>query len=152
MKFEENDIAITLPVFKKEFIYFLLKDNVVVYVGQTKKQGLKRPLSHTNKDYDEIKIIYYETSKIDFMEDYFIKKYKPKYNKALNHNQNYSLTRIRNILRELTKKQNMTIVAVKKYIKKFNIETYTINDKIYIDEYNYKKLTKKITEEMGIQA
>lgn len=149
MEFEENDIAITLPEYKKEFIYFLLKNNVVVYVGQTKKQGIKRPLSHNDKDYDKIKIIYYETDKIDYMEDYFIKKYKPKYNKVISYSQNYSLLRARNTLRKLINNDNITIATVKKYIKKYNIKTFKIGEKIYIDIINFKKLVKEILNEMG---
>lgn len=149
MEFEENDIAITLPQFKKEFIYFLLKNNVVVYVGQTKKQGIKRPLSHNDKDYDEIKIIYYETNKIDYMEDYFIKKYKPKYNKVISYSQNYSLLRARNTLRKFINNNNITIATVKKYIKKYNIETFKINEKFYIDIFNFKKLVNKILNDVG---
>ena len=149
MEFEENDIAITLPQFKKEFIYFLIKNNVVVYVGQTKKQGIKRPLSHNDKDYDKIKIIYYETDKIDYMEDYFIKKYKPKYNKVISYSQNYSLLRARNTLRKLINNNNITIITVKKYIKKYNIETFEIGEKMFIDIFNFKKLVNKILNEMG---
>lgn len=146
MKFEENDIAITLPQFKKEFIYFLIKNNIVVYVGQTKKQGIKRPLSHIDKNYDEIKIIYYDITDIDYMEDYYIKKYKPIYNKTISYSQNYTLLKVRNLLRKILNNNSITKATIKKYIKIYNINTFEINKKIYIDIFEFKKLVKKIGE------
>lgn len=148
MEFEENNIAITLPKYKSEFVYFLLKDNIVVYVGQTKKQGIKRPLSHTDKDFDTIKIIYYKKEEIDFMEDYFIKKYNPIYNKMINYSKNYSMTRARNKIRQITNNDKIRVNDLKKYIKKYNIETFIEKSKLYIDLYNFEILVSKIMEEI----
>lgn len=146
MKFEEKN-AITLPKIKKQFIYFLIKNDEVVYVGQTKKQGLRRPFSHTDKDFEEVKIICYEEEKIDMMEDYYIKKYMPKYNKNLNYSENYSLMRARNKLRTITKNNKLSITHLKKYIKNYNIKTFVIDEKTYIDVNNYKKLVYNIIGE-----
>lgn len=58
MKFcEDESMVITIPKYASNLVYFLLKDNEVVYVGQT-TQGIVRPFSHRDKDFDEIKIIY----------------------------------------------------------------------------------------------
>jgi hypothetical protein len=146
VKFEEKN-AITLPKIKKQFIYFLIKNDEVVYVGQTKKQGLRRPFSHTDKDFEEVKIICYEEEKIDMMEDYYIKKYMPKYNKNLNYSENYSLMRARNKLRIITKNNKLSLTHLKKYIKKYDIETFACDDKAYIDVNNYKKLVCNIMGE-----
>ena len=74
----------------KVFIYFLCKEKEVVYVGQT-RQGLYRPFSHTNKDFDEIMICQCEEEDLDYMENEFILKYKPKYNNSLNLNCRYTI-------------------------------------------------------------
>ena len=95
--FEEKD-AITIPINYKSFIYFLIKNNVVVYVGQT-KQGLYRPFSHRDKEYDEMKIILCEPNKLDLIEDKYILKYKPIYNKEINSA--YGLLNARNRIRKM---------------------------------------------------
>ena len=58
------------------FIYFLLKQKEVVYVGQTTR-GIARPLFHlsSNKVFDEIKIIYCEEKDLNDYECFFIEKY-----------------------------------------------------------------------------
>ena len=55
----------------KTFIYFLCKDKEVIYVGQT-KQGLYRPFSHTDKDFDEIMIYNCEEKELDNIENEYI--------------------------------------------------------------------------------
>lgn len=85
MKFKEK----TNNVFKKEeicgsMIYFLTKDNEVVYVGQS-KQGMNRIYFHkfSKKDFDSFYFINCDIEKLDELESYYILKYLPKYNKSL---------------------------------------------------------------------
>jgi hypothetical protein len=64
-------------------IYFLLKNEKVVYVGQT-EYGLKRILCHpSDKDFDTIRTIKCKSEKLDEMEMKYIAKYQPLYNKQL---------------------------------------------------------------------
>ena len=97
MTFEETGNMLTFSNIKKCFIYFLLQGNEVVYVGQT-RAGLSRPYSHTDKEFDTIKLIPCSLDELDFLEDKFISKYLPKYNKARNHNVVYSLHRAKEII------------------------------------------------------
>ena len=65
MKFcEDESMVTTIPKCASNCVYFLLKDNEVVYVGQT-AQGIVRLFSHRDKDFDEIKIIYEAYSLFD---------------------------------------------------------------------------------------
>lgn len=84
MKFEE--IAdLTIDATKNYLIYFLIKNDDVVYVGQT-TQNLLRPFSHKDKDFDTVKILYQSQDKkaLNKIEEFFIKKYNPKYNRVFN--------------------------------------------------------------------
>lgn len=63
----------------------MISKNNVVYVGQT-QHGISRPLSHNDKVFDEIKILYCNINDLDILEDFYIEKYKPKYNKSRNYN------------------------------------------------------------------
>lgn len=100
-KFDEHENVITVPRYNDVFIYFLIKSGEVVYVGQT-KQGLTRPLSHRDKDFDEIKIMYCTENALDSLEDKYIQKYKPHYNKQSNYAMRWGLQRVRNEIRKAT--------------------------------------------------
>lgn len=72
---------------KYYFIYFLLKDNKVVYVGQSNKNVLDRINNHLkDKVFDEV---YYKSFSVEnVMDEYekkFIMKYRPKFNKEVIH-------------------------------------------------------------------
>ena len=143
-KFEEGDIAITVPSFNKCFIYFLIKDEVVVYVGQTQK-GLIRPFAHQyDKEYDEIKIIYCEQKELDMLEDKYIKKYQPIYNKTVNLAMNYSLHRARDKIRKMFNNNCFYLPELKKIIKKLNINIYQNNGISYITIDDFEKIIKHI--------
>ena len=81
MKFEEKE-ELEIPIEKlfSPMIYFLIKNNEVVYVGQSKK-GINRPYQHFQlKDYDCFKFINCNEKDLDFLETNYIIKYKPIYN------------------------------------------------------------------------
>lgn len=136
--FEENN-CVTFKVEHKAMIYFLLDNNVVVYVGQT-KQGILRPLSHKDKKYDTIKILYCDEKELNNLEDRYITKYRPKYNKTLNCASRYSLMRARNNIRQEINNCEFTIWDLKKIIKKLNIELCSFNSKHYIKQNDYEKI------------
>ena len=71
---------------KETFVYFLLKNKKIVYVGQT-TNGLNRIKEHLlncNKDFDDFKILKCDESELNELENNYIIKYNPKYNKNLN--------------------------------------------------------------------
>ena len=102
--------------------YFLIKNKEVVYIGKTEK-GLFRPLSHKNKDYDVIKVMYVDELVLSLIEDLLICKYRPKYN--LEINETYSMLKTRNLLREAIGCDHFTVKDLKKIIKDLNIEVIT---------------------------
>lgn len=139
MKFNEDDKKIiTIKNIKESFIYFLIKDNNVVYVGQT-QNGLFRPFSHHDKNFDKVKIILCESNELDIVEDLYIKKYKPIYNKQNNYKINFNLSRVRNIIRKKYNNQKFSIPALKKILFKLKItineDYYTRNKTISFDDY-----------------
>lgn len=67
-------------------IYFLIKDGVVVYVGQS-NNILTRVSTHSTFEFDSFN--YFEVSskkRLDNLEAYFIAKFKPAYNQVMQRN------------------------------------------------------------------
>ena len=138
MKFEETNNIITVPKYEDCFIYFLLRNNEVIYVGQT-QHGLTRPLSHRDKDFDEIKILYCKPNELDILEDTYIQKYKPVHNKQNNYVMRWSLTRVRNCIRQQKGYEDFTVPRLRKILKKLNItptkDYYNGKETISFKEY-----------------
>ena len=123
--------------FKGNYIYFLLKDNVVVYVGQT-TQGVQRIFAHCNdKVFDSFNMIECSKKKLDETEAYYITKFNPKYNIQLPNNDTYlSINQIKNNYR-IDKR------AINKIVKFYNLKKY-MND-------IYKKIEFEIAMEKAKQ-
>lgn len=134
---EENFISV--PLYQKSFIYFLIKDNEVVYVGKT-TQGISRPFSHKDKDYDSINIIYCEEKDLDELEDMYISKYKPPYNKLLNFNMNYTLARVRDEIRKKYDDKKFSKTKLNKIIKALDIHVFIENGSEYIKKDDYQRV------------
>jgi hypothetical protein len=78
------------------YIYFLIKDSKVVYVGQTYSLATKRPYAHTDKSYD--KIVVYEVNdktQLNALESYLIYKLNPFYN---NHPGQFGQDKLKGLL------------------------------------------------------
>lgn len=121
MKFlENNENVITLPKYQESFIYFLINDGEVVYVGQT-RNGLSRPLSHRDKAFNEIKILYCSPEELDFWEDKYIQKYNPLYNKKSNYTMRWTLLRVRNYIREQLGLTDYTVPKLKALLDELKI-------------------------------
>lgn len=108
--------------FKNEdLIYFLLNKGEVVYVGQTTKgfNRIKQHLYEGKKQFDDFKIEKCHRSRLNDLENYYILKYRPKYNNLLNNN------------------MVSTLYIFTKIKEKFGYNVFTIN---YINEL-LKKLT-----------
>lgn len=154
MKFSETDNILTIPNCEKCFIYFLLCKNEVVYVGQT-TQGLKRPFTHKDKDFDTIKVLYCNESDLDILEEKYIEKYYPKYNQCCNYKLNYSLQRVKKKIREITCSNTFNIFYLRKLLKQLEISYYI--DKFKGTEcvslYDYNKIIEYVkthSEEFNI--
>lgn len=135
---ENNDNIVTIPKCEDCFIYFLLKNCEVVYVGKT-QHGLTRPLSHRDKDFDEIKILYCNLDELDVLEDTYIQKYRPTYNKQNNYAMRWSLTRVRNCIRQQAGYENYTVPRLRKLLKELGItpikDYYNGKETISFNEY-----------------
>lgn len=149
MKFEESEY-IDLTDTPTTFIYFLIQDNEVVYVGQTTR-GLSRVYNHIqDKHFTKIYIIECDEDELDYWEDFYIFKYKPIYNKRPNFNCNFSIPRLVHKLNCAYKtgvfgyKVNKT--KVKQMIKKLNISPHEYNGKYYIGIEDYIKITNCIDD------
>jgi hypothetical protein len=98
--------------FKKEtFIYFLLKNKKIVYVGQT-TNGLNRIKEHLldcNKEFDDFKIIKCNESELKELENNYIIKFNPEYNKNLN---SFNV-KSQYVIRKLNEKLNFNPYSVK---------------------------------------
>lgn len=138
MKFEETGNIITIHDTNKCFVYFLLDNGEVVYVGQT-TNGLSRPFSHYDKKFDTVKAMPCPFDMLDWEEDKYIAKYKPKYNKCRNYNVVYSLQRVRNSIRYEFDMPKFNLPALKKIMKELEIvpfvDEYTNSASIYEDQY-----------------
>jgi hypothetical protein len=125
-------------------IYFLIKDNKVVYVGQS-IHGLSRIFTHKDKDFDFYCFIKCSKEKLNKYEALNIFYYKPKYNKTLNE-EFFSIEMIRNRLKKVgIKSPYFYKNNIKKIIKEKNIKTYNFNfGCIYIDSCDFDLILKEV--------
>lgn len=63
------------------YIYFLLKDNQVVYIGQTNNIFNRIKGHQKNKEFNNVAYITTTKDKANYLENYYIIKYEPFYNK-----------------------------------------------------------------------
>lgn len=127
MEFEERGNYITIPHKDTCLIYFLLQNNEVVYVGKS-TIGIARPFMHTDKQFDTVKILFCKPEDVDLLEDTFIDKYKPLYNKSRNYAYVYSIKRTKIKIKKLYDLPNFNIRTLRKILRTVNINTF-------IDEY-----------------
>lgn len=145
MKFKE-DVYIDLTDTPMTFIYFLIYNEDVVYVGQT-TNGLGRVYSHIHdKSFNKVYIIEAEKDNLDYWEDFYIFKYKPIYNKVPNWKCNFSITKLARKLREYYYEQDsiwhteLTKTKIKKMIKELHIVPREYNDELYIGIEDYYQI------------
>lgn len=143
MQFDEPN-SIKIEQYKLIFIYFLLDNNEVVYVGQT-TQGLSRPFSHhRDKTFNEIRLIYCKADQLDELENKYILKYNPKYNKIINCTNIVSVSKLRSTVRSLFFKHDCFNAITKKRLNtifhKLNITPFGFNDRLYIQKYEFDKV------------
>lgn len=136
-KFDETN-AVTVEILESCFIYFLIKDGEVVYVGQT-SVGISRPLSHKDKVFNEIKLIYCERGDLDRLEDKYIKKYDPIYNKQPNMVMNISLTKAKlDVLKNTGTKVGMR--RIREAVRELDIKLWSYHGNSYMSVNDYEQL------------
>ncbi len=117
------------------FIYHLLCDGVVVYVGQTKSQGgvFTRASTHTTngKIFDSIKSYAVHDFDIDERETDDIIKLNPKYNKVISSSKNY-------IKKQSALDKIASTIKAKSSVSK-------LNGRVYYDTKTIEKIIKLIT-------
>jgi hypothetical protein len=103
-EFISNGKSVMFELKNSGYIYFLIKDNKVVYVGQTYTLATKRPYAHTDKSYDRIMV--YEVkdkTQLNALESYLIYKLNPFYN---NHPGQYGQDKLKHVLMMLEQDKN----------------------------------------------
>lgn len=147
MRFCKSDDVKTIEIKSPCFIYFLLKDQEVVYVGQT-ITGVSRPFMHKDKAYDTVKILFCAKEQLDIMEDKYITKYNPKYNRQPNHRVNISLSMVKSkILTEHGLRANMW--HIKRALKDTGIEPKNYYGVSYLKNDEAKTLISHIVKNIG---
>lgn len=130
-KISSNDL-------KKIGIYFLIRNNDIVYIGQTKK-GIERITKHfKNKDFDSYYFYSCDLKHLDILEALNIMFYKPKYNKSLNDNF-FTFNSIKNILKKyffIT----ATIKKIKFFINISKIKIFYFDNIEYIENKDFEKI------------
>jgi len=79
--FEEDDILLLAGIRKRKCgVYFLIKDEEIVYVGQSVNIFSRIGAHETLKDFDTFTYIECDKSELNIIEAKYIVKFKPKYN------------------------------------------------------------------------
>lgn len=139
MRFNELN-SIRLNKLSDTLIYFLLnKEGDVVYVGKT-TSGVFRPLMHKNKNYEFIEIIQCEACELDSLENYYILKYTPKYNKQPNYNKSISLNKAKILIRNKYNLPTFNKHKLKSIINILNIKIYMVDTNTYILKDDLQKI------------
>ena len=76
----------------KAFVYFLIKDDEIVYVGQTVDFG-QRLIQHSNKDFDRYNLIMVDEDDVDIIESAYIHFINPKINADMSYHSSKFKTR-----------------------------------------------------------
>ena len=122
---EKEEIIKNKTIYSREvFIYFLIKDDIIVYVGQTAK-GMSRIQAHEgNKDFNAYTIINCDKDELDELENHYILKFNPIYNKMINTNDKY-------ISRQGIRKLGINGCLLNRLIKVYEIKYANNNYKLY---------------------
>lgn len=148
----------------KYMIYFLLKEMEVVYVGQSSR-GMVRCYEHHDIDFDSLTFIKCEKEQLNYLEDFYIAKYLPKYNKRFNgtlykscpDNKQYENIVVFNNIRyyKVCKKYKSLIFDSTEYLLKKNNKDFKsltritgIEENQLLDNFNTRKVRIKDLEKI----
>lgn len=131
MKYLENS-DFSFPKLNNCFVYFLVDKEEVVYVGKT-TQGIVRPLSHKDKNFERIEIVFVDKKNLDEEEGKYILKYLPKYNFAASGY--FSLQSVKKKIRELTGKR-INLWDIKSQANKQNVNLMKFGKLFYVSPHD----------------
>ena len=100
------------------YIYFLLKNNKVVYVGQTNNIFNRIKEHKKNKDFDNVAYITTTKNKVNYLENYYIIKYEPFYNELSTNSKCMSSAYIIKKIRENYNQKEVSFEEIIQFIKK----------------------------------
>ncbi len=141
-----NDQIETYKISNNIGIYFLIKDNQVVYVGKT-TSGIISAYKHKGKkDFDVIKFVPIKLSFLNKAQDYFIKKYKPILNNSFNYDVNYTFERTRLEVKEMLGLKYFSTPQFKKMVNKlgFKPDIDFYKHKLIFDDKTHDELLQTI--------
>ena len=159
MEFDLNLKRYEVETDVKNIVYFLMKDDEVVYIGHTTR-GIKRILEHfNNKDFNNYAFYETDEEKLFDLEKKLIRMYMPKYN-----NEYYFEKKIngidlsfQSVRKSLNKKYDFTLIYgfhniwvenMVEFCKQNNIKFYNVNrTKIFYSEEDKYKFINMIKNE-----
>lgn len=138
MKLETKETILSSKELLKDdyWIYFLIKDDEIVYVGQTIR-GMHRIKVHQfegKKDFDSFSYLVCDKNELDYWESRYILKYDPKYNSQITYSslddeigtKYFSKTKIKDAL-------NTTKHVINRILKENSIDFKEIRGKRFYD-------------------
>ena len=127
-------------IIKKEpLIYFLLKTDQIVYVGQTRNSISDRILSHSKeKDFDSFSYFVVNGNELDKLEADNIIYHHPKYNQLVNSN-------FYRTPQNMAKYFGINLWEFRRIIKKHLIEGYQLNDRIFFKNTDFLRRTVDVS-------
>lgn len=131
-------------------VYFLINDGEIVYVGQS-KLGLSRVYQHRDKVFDGVYYIPVKADMLDTVENYYILKFKPKYNKTLSKYGFISLY----VLRKRMKENGLPapyfhIPKIKQAIRTLDIGISVFNGLFYVSDRDGQKIIDYLFKNYGV--
>ncbi len=106
---------------EKWYIYFLIKGDEIVYVGQT-TIGATRVMAHRDKDFDYVtltEVVDRDVEYLNNLEAMYIVKFSPIYNSTTLPKNSVFISK-----HGLKKSSGMDGNAINKFIKKYKLNTY----------------------------
>ena len=117
----------------RSFVYFLKKNDEIVYVGST-NNGFSRPLSHVGfKDFNGIEIIECNPSELLEIESYYICNIKPRYNKHPGIGKYISINEAKRVSK-LIIGDFMTMRLTKSIIENHGVQSVVFQNIVYVDK------------------
>lgn len=142
MRFDESEF-IDMTNIPKVFVYFLIDNGEVVYVGKT-TVGLSRIYAHKDKKYDKVYIILCDPEDLDFTETKYIAKYLPKYNTVFNTRGLITTHEAISKIRKLFKLSEITPLNLNEMLATLNSETINCNGITYMREEDFETIVCEI--------
>ena len=141
MKFQENG-----KIFEycniQNGIYFLLKNDEVVYIGKSTR-GFSRIGEHKNKDFNKYAILEIkDKNMLNFYESKYILKYQPKYNGNCGLKMIFLSSAYNSM--NTTFKRNNNIFQFKEKILNFKIKIFYFKNNEVINKDDFSKIKEKV--------